>query len=1207
MKIRKITLRNLNSLKTVDQKTITLDLMASPLGETGLFAIVGDTGAGKTTILDAITLALYGRIHRNDDEKEIISYGATDSLAELEFEANQSIYRSKWNIWRAHDKPDGKIQPPRRELSKWEEKDQAFKIEWDKSSGYNTAIQTITGLNYEQFCRSVLLAQGDFAAFLKSKERERSELLEKITGTEHYTLISQAAYERHELEAQQLQRLKDQLELLQLLPVEAVEQLKTELGTKRQASSNAKKNIQTTQQALQWLASLASLREKKQQLEKAQEGAKKTILANQVAFQRLEMFEQAQPFLSDLQRLDELAKQQEDLDQRIHALTDDYKRQQAEQVKKKEAFDEAASSHQAMKQQEQVQLELFQKILLLDEKIQHQEKSVAEYQKNLKTAKKRQAKDETTLKQQVALLETQNTEQQSVLHWLRQNQRWSVLAKDLPSLTFTNQTTEQLQSQVALLEQQQETLVAQLEKQEKKAAKSRKEIEAADAYHRDLIKELHLHTPKNWEREHERRSSLINHLNQQFNVLKNFCTTLQKGLAALEEENKLQHNIRATTEHIENIASQSQVANNRIQEAKLDVTAKKRHYELERSIPNYAADRSALQVGESCPLCFSKEQPFRDIEWDEQFLNLAKEQLEKAEQHLEAEQIHFTELHLQQTKLESALEGFHVASNKLKDQLLELQQALKKDAPTKATIPFDYKSLKAALEQYEPTLAQEERRVAKVIELNAKLEVQEIRLQKARTQHQSLKSDIQEGLAVFKTQKKQVEQAQQQIEAYEKEAVILLQPYQITEKLSNKLITQLEQQHSEFQEKQALSAQLTQQIQQVKQRIDTLKQQIIERTEQIELIQSSSTSATTQLQEWNTQRQTLFGNNDPKQAQAMFLKKLSAEETSMNSAQKKLEQTEKLMITTETKLQSLREQAQSVKQQGKERQSGLLKKIRANFKTLKALRAAIVPEKEAKSIQALKSDLEEQQRQLLQSLQEVTQAIKTEAAKDLTKRNTAELQVDLIELEETYQSLEQQIGQLQERLAQQQKRQSSANDLLKRIEHQQQNYWRWKKLNDLIGMKNGKKFRVFAQSLTLQQLVYHANQYLQKLNERYFIQKQEGENLELSIIDRYQANHQRSMQTLSGGESFLVSLALALGLSDLAGKKTQIRSLFIDEGFGTLDEATLDVAITTLENLQAMGKTIGVISHVKALKERITTQIQVQKQSSGFSKVQVVE
>jgi exonuclease SbcC len=128
---------------------------------------------------------------------------------------------------------------------------------------------------------------------------------------------------------------------------------------------------------------------------------------------------------------------------------------------------------------------------------------------------------------------------------------------------------------------------------------------------------------------------------------------------------------------------------------------------------------------------------------------------------------------------------------------------------------------------------------------------------------------------------------------------------------------------------------------------------------------------------------------------------------------------------------------------------------------------------------------------------------------------------------------------------------------------------------------------------------------LLRLSDRYSILKSPEKDLDLQIVDSYQADVVRPMSTLSGGESFLVSLALALGLSDLASRKVQINSLFIDEGFGTLDADTLDVAISALENLQANGKTIGIISHVEALKERIGTQIQVSKQPGGSSKIKI--
>jgi len=216
-----------------------------------------------------------------------------------------------------------------------------------------------------------------------------------------------------------------------------------------------------------------------------------------------------------------------------------------------------------------------------------------------------------------------------------------------------------------------------------------------------------------------------------------------------------------------------------------------------------------------------------------------------------------------------------------------------------------------------------------------------------------------------------------------------------------------------------------------------------------------------------------------------------------------------------------------------------------------------------------------------------------------------ELQTALTQQEILYVEANQREGALQQRLKEHKRRVNAAATLLKEIAQQEKSYLRWAKLDEIIGMADGKKFRVFAQGLTLKKLVYFANLHLERLNGRYLIEKNVKEDLDLNIIDTFQANNRRSMNTLSGGERFLVSLAMALGLSDLAGKDTRIESLFIDEGFGSLDDNSLDLALDTLENLQAQGKTIGIISHVKALKERIAIQIQVRKKGSGFSEITV--
>jgi exonuclease SbcC len=165
---------------------------------------------------------------------------------------------------------------------------------------------------------------------------------------------------------------------------------------------------------------------------------------------------------------------------------------------------------------------------------------------------------------------------------------------------------------------------------------------------------------------------------------------------------------------------------------------------------------------------------------------------------------------------------------------------------------------------------------------------------------------------------------------------------------------------------------------------------------------------------------------------------------------------------------------------------------------------------------------------------------------------------------------------------------------------------RWGRLKELIGSADGAKFSRFAQSLTLRQLIGLANEHLKVLAERYRLMAAEGDELDLRIVDLYQANVDRPMESLSGGESFLASLALALGLSELASRHHPIDSLFIDEGFGTLDTETLEVALSALENLRAGGKTIGLISHVELLKERLTTQVRVLRGAGGTSRIEVV-
>lgn len=264
--------------------------------------------------------------------------------------------------------------------------------------------------------------------------------------------------------------------------------------------------------------------------------------------------------------------------------------------------------------------------------------------------------------------------------------------------------------------------------------------------------------------------------------------------------------------------------------------------------------------------------------------------------------------------------------------------------------------------------------------------------------------------------------------------------------------------------------------------------------------------------------------------------------------------------------------------------------------------AMLLTEQQVQQLTELKDKLAAEKIRCQSQLEQAQQQIEALEKQQLTEQSLEQLQQQNTELEQQLFSALEQAGQCRQQLQSDQQHQQQQQELYSQIEQQQQLVQQWHKFNSLIGSADGAKFRRFAQGLTLLQLVGLANQQLDKLHSRYQLARKADAELELQVLDSWQADTTRDTKTLSGGESFLVSLALALALSDLVSHKTRIESLFLDEGFGTLDPDTLETALAALDQLNASGKMIGIISHVEALKERIPVQIKLQKQQGlGYS------
>ena len=276
------------------------------------------------------------------------------------------------------------------------------------------------------------------------------------------------------------------------------------------------------------------------------------------------------------------------------------------------------------------------------------------------------------------------------------------------------------------------------------------------------------------------------------------------------------------------------------------------------------------------------------------------------------------------------------------------------------------------------------------------------------------------------------------------------------------------------------------------------------------------------------------------------------------------------------------------------------------FDDVDDLKAAHLDKDKVDQIEKRKADLDQRETAAKTRLDEVRKTITVLREHKAPEGEAADaLEQNQKACSEALSVLLKEIGRLDGQLKQDDENRRKRKAAEEKIKTDLENLRVWEQLRGLIGSSDGNLFRKFAQGLSLQLLIHYANRQMSRLNDRYQLQRSKGDNLKIEILDQHQAGAVRPMESLSGGETFLASLALALGLSVMAGRNVQIDSLFIDEGFGSLDSDALDLAISALEALRSQNKNIGVISHVDLLKERIAAQICVEKLPGGISYAEV--
>ncbi len=449
------------------------------------------------------------------------------------------------------------------------------------------------------------------------------------------------------------------------------------------------------------------------------------------------------------------------------------------------------------------------------------------------------------------------------------------------------------------------------------------------------------------------------------------------------------------------------------------------------------------------------------------------------------------------------------------------------------------------------------------------------------------------------------------LKQYNEEKETLLQqvkPFNITEIIPNKSqdITEILEGHlKNFDMKNKQKQDIEQTLQ------ENEKQQASLQT-QLAVIQNNLTYKNGQLQtEKNTyssikrKREKDFAQKNPQTEEEKLLKSINElEEKKEKILQEKDKQNQEVTQSKEQIKHLQAFLAEKSKNVSMLKEEFLQKLQEQEFSDVEDFLKAQLSKEELQHLQHIFKELEQNIKLTQSKLAESEKELQTLKNKNLTAGSKQELEEQEKNIREKQEASLVELGEIQGKLKQNQEIANTYNEKLQELKKQEHIQAKWDALNSLVGSADGKKFRQIAQAITFEQVLHYANMKLQLLQKRYLLIQDKNNLLNLNVLDNYQGGEIRAVQNLSGGESFIVSLSLALGLAQMASKNVRVDSLFLDEGFGTLDEENLDTALSTLASIQQEGKLIGIISHIPLLKERINTQINVIPEQGGRSILQ---
>ncbi|MBM9513640.1 AAA family ATPase [Desulfogranum marinum] len=1212
MRILKIHLRNLNSLTG----TWSINFTVPEYTADGIFAITGPTGAGKTTLLDAITLALFGctpRLGRiTKANNEIMSRATGECYAEVEFSTTAGTFRCHWSQHRSRRSSTGELQQHKHEIVDAE----TGKVLETKVRDVGLLVEKLTGLDYEQFTRSILLAQGQFAAFLNADASQRAPILEQITGTEIYSRISIKVHERTAEERKKTDLIRAETGMITVLSTEEENELNQALNATVSSAEKLQTDLRRVTSSIQLLQAtelaeeaLLVARNKMMEWHKRMQMATPEL-------QRLERGQQAQQVESDVKTLQKLQQkilaEQAALKKCGQALRD--KIQQRDNIAKTLSTNEQAVT-KILSQQEEA-AETIKNVRLLDEKISEKDLLLQTQAVEMKTLRQERQQLHTAEQKLTAELAEMTGRQKSADHYLEQQAVDGTLVEHFENIR--QQCTELIQLDKKHKQEQKKSihLAALLKKAKEdlttvhtRCAKAKQTLDnnqlGLEGYTK---KKLHLLAGESLTTLNDKMEEIVfqEQMLKELQRLLPQKTMLQEGMVKQKEQ--------LTAFEQQTIQLQQALAAKTAKESELS----RQLQQLEKKqaqhllVADLEAERQKLHHGQPCPLCGSVEHPWSvntpPVEDQKNKLQEARQLLQSTQEAMSADRASLSainkDIHYTQQALTLANKEYDQANS----QIEVLQEKLQLTAKQITTL----KQVNDHHQQTTDQLLHLKKRLQQIQKIDESLLRLQAKTDKTSRMYNDARHALQDGEhKVTSAEKDLYQHALMVNEAAQYQTDKLnqlhqqLQPFKVEPCPTNglpALLATLEHRRNRWKNTVHEHQQLDLAITKHRAEMDKVQASLATLDAGMKKAGVAFDELKEKREKEYAQRVHLFGKKDPDAEEQEWKKKKAKVESEREKSRQLLLEVEKTVSgLTEKQLAVEHSLTTFCAECGQQEQYITQLLTAKGFSSLNEYQEALLPKEELAALSARKMALDKEQSETAHRLREKSLELLQLKKQDPGEKPLETLLEEQTALAEAFEQLQQQIGAVREKLHKNTAAKKALQDRHDALNVQQQEESRWELLHQLVGSADGKKFRVFAQGITFDLLIRHANAHLETMNDRYILLRDPAQPLELQVLDNYQAGEIRSTRNLSGGESFIVSLALSLGLSSMASHNVQIDSLFLDEGFGTLDEEALDTALHTLAGLQREGKLIGVISHVHLLQERISLQITVIPQADGTS------